>query len=52
MAQDNQHVKFERNEYNRFRDNRCQRLTDGQTMDVGRRVNFDFMSSADKVKQS
>ena len=40
MAQGNQEIKFERNPY-RFRDNRCDR-----------RTNFDFLSSADIVKQS
>ena len=41
MAQGKQEVKFERNPWNSFRDNRCHRQT-----------NFDLMSSADIVKQS
>ncbi len=46
MAQGKPQVKFERNPCNNFRDNQCHRRTDG------RRMNFDFMSSADIVKQS
>ncbi len=42
MAQGKQQPKFERNPCIRFRDNSA---TDGRT-------NFDFMSSADIVKQS
>ncbi len=47
MAQGKPHTKFESNPSNNFRDGR----TDGQTEDV-RLTNFDFMSSADIVKQS
>ena len=46
MAQGQQQVKFERNPCNNFTDNRCHKWTDGRGM------NFDFMSSADIVKQS
>ena len=51
MAQGKPQLKFERNPSIKFRDN-CD--TDGR-MDDGRmdvRTNFDFMSSADIVKQS
>ncbi len=50
MAQGKQQPKFERNPCIRFRGNCGQRATDGRT--DGRRTNFDFMSSADIVKQS
>ncbi len=46
MAQGNPQLKFERHPCNNFRDNQCHRRTDV------RRTNFDFMSSADIVKQS
>ena len=54
MAQGKPQLKFERNSYNNFRDNRChRRRTDGgRTTDDGQRTNFDFMNSADIVKQS
>ncbi len=46
MAQGTPQLKFETNPYINFRDNRWhRRTTDGRT-------NFDFMSSADIVKQS
>ncbi len=44
MAQGKPQLKFERNPCNNFRDNLPQ--TDG------RRSNFDFMSSADKISQA
>ncbi len=52
MAQGKQQPKFEINPCVRFRDN-CDTdgLTDGRT-DDGRQMNFDFMSSANIVKQS
>ncbi len=46
MAQGKPQLKFKRNVCNTFRNNRYHRRTDG------RRTNFDFMSSADIVKQS
>ncbi len=46
MAQGKQQLKFESNLCSNFRDNRCHRRT------TVRRANFDFMSSADIVKQS
>ncbi len=53
MAQGQPPPKFERNPCIKFRDN-CD--TDGRTTDGGRTngrlTNFDFMSSADIVKQS
>ncbi len=48
MAQEKPHLKFESNPCSNFRDNRCHGRT---TYDI-RRTNFDFMSSADIVKQS
>ncbi len=57
MAQGKPQLKFESNPCNNFRDNRCHRRTDGRTdgqtdgRTDGRRTNFDFMSSADIVKQ-
>ncbi len=44
IVQEKPQLKFESN----FRDNRCH----GRTTDDVRRTNFDFMSSADIVKQS
>ncbi len=53
MAQGKPQLKFESNPCSNFRDNRChRRTTDDGTTDDGRRTNFDFMSSADIVKQS
>ena len=53
MAQGKPQLKFERNPYNNFSDNRChRRTTDGGTTNDGQRTNFDFISSADIVKQS
>ncbi len=53
MAQGKPQLKFESNPYSSFRDNRChRRTTDDGTTEDGRRTNFDFMSSADIVKQS
>ena len=49
MDEGKQQPKFERNPRIRFRDN-CD-TDEGQTDDK-RRTNFDFMSSADIVKQS
>ncbi len=51
MAQEKPQLKFKSNPCSNFRDNRCHGRTDGRT-DDGRRTNFDFMSSADIVKQS
>ncbi len=57
MAQGKPQPKFESNPCIRFRDN-CdtdghRRTDDGrQTRDDRRRTNFDFLSSADIVKQS
>ena len=48
MAQGKPQLKFERNSFIKFRDNRD---TDERTTD-GRRTNCDFMSSPDIVKQS
>ncbi len=44
MAQGKPQLKFERNPWNNFRDNRCGRTTD--------KDEFRTMSSADTVKQS
>ena len=46
MAERKQQLKVERNPYNRFKDNQSMPQTDGRC------TNFDFMSSADMVKQS
>ncbi len=54
MAQGKLQLKFERNLCIKSRDN-CDtdgRTTDDGWTDDGRRTNFDFMSSADIVKQS
>ena len=53
MAQGKPQLNFESDPCSNFRDNRCHRRTtdDGTTDDV-RRPNFDFMSTADIVKQS
>ncbi len=53
MAQGKPQLKFERNPCNNFRDNpsdATDRRTDGRT--DGRQTKFDFVSSADIVKQS
>ncbi len=50
MDQGKQHLKFDRNPCNTFTDNRYATEWDGRMNDV--QTNFDFLSSADLVKQS
>ncbi len=52
MAQGKPQLNFESNPCSNFRDNRCHRRTTDDRRTDGRRTNFDFMSSADIVKQS
>ena len=48
MAQRKPQLKFERNPWNNFRDNRCHRRKDGRTMDG--RTNFDFIGAQAELK--